>query len=105
MKTRLSEKYETIPSNNVDQYIKQIDDNPLSLNFIVMSKTGVTETVQMNAETVMSGLTPGKSYGISLIFLPSIDSSSSWPNPANGKYEYTIKVNGFTIVKKSFTGD
>jgi hypothetical protein len=31
LKTRSSEVYQTIPSSNVDQYIKQIGDNPLSL--------------------------------------------------------------------------
>lgn len=101
MKTRLSEKYETIPSNNIDQFIQQTNDNPLSLNFVVMNKKDVNEYIQMNAEIVMTGLTAGKSYGISFILSPQ--SKEAWPNVANGVYEYSLKVNGFNVVKKTFT--
>lgn len=102
MKTRISEKYTTIPSNNVDQYIQQISDNPLSLNFVVMNRNSITESVQMNAEVVMSGLTPGKSYGIFFALSPKT-SAAAWPTSVGtATYDYTVKVNGFTIVQKSY---
>ena len=102
MKTRLSEKYETIPSSNTDQYIQQISDNPLSINFVVMSKKDITEFVKMNAEIVMTGLTAGKSYGISFILSPETD-ANNWPAIPNANYEYSLKVNGFSVVKLSYT--
>ena len=106
IKTRLSEKYQTIPSNNVDQYIMQNNDNPLSLTFVSNSKLAVTEMIQMNAEIVMTGLTAGKSYGIFFALAPqttSDNADSAWPPQDVGKnYEYTVKVNGFTVVQKSY---
>ncbi len=70
IKTRSSEKYQTIPSSNVDQYIKQIGDNPLSLSFNVKSKIATPEYVRLNAEVVMNGLISGKAYGVHLLFVP-----------------------------------
>ena len=102
MKTRLSEKYETIPSNNIDQFIQQTADNPLSLDFVVMNKKDVNEYIQMNAEIVMNGLTAGKSYGISFILSPQTR-LGGWSNVANGVFEYSLKVNGFNVVKKTYT--
>ena len=101
MKTRVSEKYATVPSSNIEQYIKQINDNPLSLNFVVLNKAGVNEYVQMNAEIVMNGLTAGKSYGIYFLLSPQT-SAANWPTLTDGNYQYTVAVNGFKIVQKTF---
>jgi hypothetical protein len=81
----------------------QNSDNPLSLTFVSAAKPGVTEMVQMNAEIVMTGLTAGKSYGIFFALAPQTTSASGYPTltvPKN--YEYTVKVNGFTVVQKSY---
>ncbi len=106
IKTRLSEKYETIPSSNVDQWIKQTTDNPLSLDFVVNSKTNVKENVRLNAEVVMNGLTSGKSYGIHLLLVPFSDANEikTFVDGENGgKYDFSVNVNGFSLFKKSYT--
>lgn len=77
IKTRFTEKYETVPSDNTYQWIRQIKDNPLSLAFYIKGKKGATgavpsEYVRLNAEIIMNGLTAGKSYGIHYLFTPQI---------------------------------
>lgn len=106
LKARSSEVYQTIPSSNVDQYIKQIGDNPLSLEFSVKSKKDVKEFVRLNAEVVMTGITSGKSYGVHLVFLPYTDAADLiFPEDANGgKYSFNIQVNGFSLYQKVTNG-
>ena len=110
IKTRSSERYETVPSDNTLQWIRQISDNPLSLAFYVKGKTATTvsEYVRLNAEIVMNGLTPGKSYGIHYVFVPQIavDNVNTFPEPADkGKYQFSVSVNGFRIVQDAYKFD
>ena len=106
LRTRSSEIYQTIPSSNVDQFIKQIGDNPLSLEFTVKSKKDVKEFVRLNAEVVMTGITSGKSYGVHLVFLPHTTATSlNFPEDATGgKYSFNVNVNGFSLYQKVVNG-
>lgn len=106
LRTRSSEVYQTIPSSNVDQFIKQIGDNPLSLEFTVNSKKDVKELVRLNAEVVMTGITSGKSYGVHLIFLPWTTTAGTFPEYSElngGKYSFNLNVNGFSLYQRSVT--
>lgn len=106
LRSRSSEIYQTIPSSNVDQFIKQIGDNPLSLEFSVKSKKDVKEFVRLNAEVVMTGITSGKSYGVHLVFLPYTTATGlEFPEDANGgKYSFNVHVNGFSLYQKVVNG-
>lgn len=110
MKTRISEKYETIPSDNSLQWVGQNGDNPLDLQFITKSKTGDTSYIKFNAEVVMNGLTSGKSYGVHLALVPhhtqynAIAGTYDFQTPLNsGKYSFSVSVNGFNIYNKDLT--
>ena len=56
----------------------------------------------------MTGITSGKSYGVHLIFLPWTTSPDYFPEVTElngGKYSFDLNVNGFSLYKRSVTGE
>ena len=107
IKTRLSEKFETVPSDITQQSISQLTDNPLNLVFNLNGKFNDNALVRLNSEVVMNGLTDGKPYGIRVIMRPTkagVPAAAFAPPPNNLKYEFSLMVNGNSLYKKSFTG-
>lgn len=107
-KERVSEEYATIPSNNVQQTISQIDDNPLNVEFEVKGVTDDATNVILTATIVMQGTTVGKGYGIRTDITPSSTDNAPTTNlfhtaTDGSDYSFELEVDGNTIFDFDYT--
>ncbi len=94
--TRLSEKFQTNPTNTINQYIYQSNDNPLDLSFFVNGLASDDTYVKFHAEVVMQNITAGKPYGIRLQMIPTdLTTAASFHADLNSNlYYFKLTVDG-----------
>jgi hypothetical protein len=90
---------QTTPTNTINQYIWQSDDNPLNLRFFVNGLSGDNTYVKFHSEVVMQNIVNGKGYGIRLQLIPN----GAFADDADGKkYFFQLTVAGKILYTKTY---
>jgi hypothetical protein len=94
---RLSEVFTTYPTNTVNQYIYQANDNPLDLTFYCNGLAGDNTYVKFHASVIINNITSGKPYGVRVQNIPT-GTFAADPNA----YYFNVAVNGFNLYTNSY---